>query len=112
MGHPMENLFSIQGKYVLFLDKELRPVPSDEIRRIPSMWAVTAIEEEDGVKLWFIPAGTRLICRMVLKEGAVVETGTAQDKKRAAKRRISDAQVEIISQVPEDARGWLITSRL
>lgn len=106
VGHPMDYLFSVQGKYVLRLDRELRPIPSDSIRCVPSLWAVTAVEDEDGVELWFVPEQTRLICRMELRGGAVTETGEAQDQKKTPKQRISTVQAEIIAEVPETARGW------
>ena len=104
-GHPMDNLFLIQGKYVLRLDMELRPIPSDHIRCVPSLWAVNAIEEEDGVELWFVPDQTRLICRMMLRGEAVTETGEAQDQKKTLKQRISTVQAEIVAEVPETANG-------
>ena len=107
VGHPMDYLFSIQGKYVLRLDKDLRPIPSDSIRCVPSLWAVTAVEDEDGVELWFVPEQTRLICRMALRGGAVTETGKVQDQKKAPKQRISTVQAEIVAEVPETASGWL-----
>ena len=106
VGHPMDHLFSVQGKYVLRLDRELRPIPSDSIRCVPSLWAVTAVEDENGVELWFVPEQTRLICRMELRGGAVTETGEDQDQKKTPKQRISTVQAEIIAEVPETARGW------
>lgn len=106
-GHPMDHLFSIQGKYVLHLDEELRPIPSDNIRCVPSLWAVTAVEDEDGVELWFVPDQTRLICRMVIRGGAVTETGEAHDQKKIPKQRISTVQAEIVAEVPETANGWI-----
>ena len=107
VGHPIDHLFSVQGKYVLRLDRELRPIPSDSIRCVPSLWAVTAVEDEDGVELWFVPEQTRLICRMVLRGGAATETGEVQDQKKIPKQRISTVQAEVIAEVPETAKGWL-----
>lgn len=105
-GHPMDHLFSIQGKYVLHLDLELRPIPSDNIRCVPSLCAVTAVEDEDGVELWFVPEQTRLICRVMLCGGDVTEAGETQDKKKTPKQRISTVQAEIIAEVPETVNGW------
>lgn len=106
-GHPMDRLFSIQGKYVLRFDRELRPIPSDSIRCVPSLRAVTAIEEGDEVELWFVPAGTRLICRMALRGAATADTGTVQDKKKKSKQHVSTVQPEIIAQVPETVNAGL-----
>jgi len=75
-GHMMDVLFGVQGKYMLHLDNTLRPVPTQEDLCIPSLWAMTAVEKQDGVELWFVPEGTRLICRMMLP-GEMFLDGTA-----------------------------------
>jgi len=83
-GHPMSALFSVQGKYVLYVDRESRPIPTEEDRCIPSIWACT-VEEKDGeIIVWFVPERTRLICRMELSKG----------------------QVEIVSEVPDEVVTW------
>lgn len=88
MGHPMNTFFSVLGKYVLQLDWEQRVVPSEEDRCIPIMWAVASEEREGGIEIWFVPQGTRLLCKMVVPEGA-------------------DGSVEIVAEVPDDMLGGL-----
>lgn len=125
MGHPMNTFFSVLGKYVLQLDWEQREVPSEEDRRIPILWAVEAEECEGGIEIWFVPQGTRLICRMVIpergdkreKDGKVImERVSANDRRKgstACRERAAavgskeDGSVEIVAEVPDDVLGGL-----
>ena len=100
-GHPADYLFSVQGKYVLRLDNEPRPIPSDEVRCIPSLWAMTAVEEEDGIELWFVPDRTRLICRMVM-QGDIADKDKRQFQNKKSKKQTEWPQVEIVAEVPDD----------
>lgn len=70
-GHPMDALFSVQGKYVLHIDRESRLIPTEEDRCIPSIWAAAVEETDDETIVWFVPDGSNLICRMRLSEGKV-----------------------------------------
>lgn len=106
-GHPADKLFSVQGKYVLRLDNELRPIPSDEVRCIPSLWAMTAVEEEDGIELWFVPERTKLICRMMIQGDTAVKEGIQSKGKKKIKKSAEGPQVEIVAEVPDDDIKWL-----
>ena len=106
-GHPVDYLFGVQGKYVLRLDNELRPIPSDEVRCIPSLWCMTAVEEEDRIELWFVPERTKLICRMVIEKDVTGKAGTQHKGKKASKKQVEKPQVEIVAEVPDDEIKWL-----
>lgn len=84
-GHPLDVLFGVQGKYTLHIDRELRPIPSEEDLCIPSLWATTVIEKKEELELWFVPGRTRLLCRMTIPGG----------------------QVEVVDEVPDEVDGWL-----
>lgn len=106
-GHPADNLFLVQGKYVLRLDLVQRPIPSDEVRCIPSLWAMTAEETEEGIELWFVPERTKLICRAVIGKDA---DGIREEKGKKAHKNYSNEtemlQVEIVAEVPDDVSMW------
>lgn len=106
-GHPADYLFSVQGKYVLRLDNEPRPIPSDEVRCIPSLWAMTAVEEEDGIELWFVPEQTQLICRMVIQKDVSDKVDSQIKGKKALKKEAEIAQVDIVAEVPDAVAGGI-----
>ena len=108
-GHPADNLFLVQGKYVLRLDKVQRPIPSDEVRCIPSLWAMTAEETEEGIEFWFVPERTKLICRAVIGKEADGIRAAKEKGKKAHKNYLDETemlQVEIVAEVPDDVSMW------
>lgn len=70
-NHPMNLLFSLQGKYVLqvdFVQRQGQTLPTREERCTPAIWDAAVTEEDGEIELLFVPSGTRLICRMVIPE--------------------------------------------
>lgn len=105
-GHPADNLFLVQGKYVLRLDMVQRPIPSDEVRCIPSLWTMTAEETEEGIELWFVPERTRLICRAVIEKDIEVTKEKGKKANKKYSNELETLQVEIVAEVPEDVNMW------
>lgn len=105
MGHYMDALFYMQGKYVLHLDMTRRPIPSREVRCIPSFWHIPIAEEEDRIDMWFVPDGTRLICKMTIEGGPAVESGVNYGKRTASRKRKESVSVEIAAEAPDDIFG-------
>lgn len=126
-NHPMNLLFSVQGKYVLQVDWVRRPEPpSCEEQCTPAIWDAAVTEKEGEIELLFVPSGTRLICRMVISgeeltaaDGFPVPAaasagrkdagfGTAKSKtiaeaaKKEGKEHLFGPKVEIVAEVPDE----------
>lgn len=89
-GHPLSAMFSVQGKPVLWVDREHHPVPTAEERCTPCIWAAALEETEDGAEAWFVPFRTRLLCRMRLRTKAGEHAGR------------ENGRAEIVAEVPEE----------
>lgn len=89
--HPMNLLFSLQGKYVLQVDWVRRPEPpSIEERCIPVVWDAAVTEKDGETELLFVPGGTKRICRM-----RIPESGDPVP------------EVEVLAEVPDEITGGL-----
>lgn len=105
--HPMAGLFSVQGKYVLRLDRVHRPAPTTEDRCIPAM-CIPAVEvKEDEIEVWFVPDKTKLICSMVIPGGANVDGARRCNVRKKVHKHLSGPKVEIITEVPDEIVGGL-----
>jgi len=65
--HPNKNLFGIQGKPVLLLDKECRCIQTDDELRSVSFLDCTP----DGENIWFVANEYNLLCKMNLISGEI-----------------------------------------
>lgn len=107
-GHPMAGFFSVQGKYVLRVDRVNRPIPTKEDRCIPVLWAIAAEEKEEQIEVWFVPERTKLICRMTFPGGTAGTEGSRRtSEKKKAKKHQSGPKVEIVAEVPDEMFGGL-----
>lgn len=109
-AHPLSALFSVQGKYVLHLDRVHRLAPTTEARCIPALWAVAVEEKEDGIQLWFVPEKTNLICRMTIPGGGDVDMTAGVHKRndrKKARKHLAGPKVDIIAEVPDEMIGGL-----
>lgn len=116
-NHPMNVLFSVQGKYVLQVDFAQRQAASlsrDE-RCTPVIWDVSVTERDENTELLFAPNGTRLICRMMLPGASDLvcenrRTGSRTAKmpsKKKGKNHLSGPKVDIVAEVPDEIVGGL-----
>lgn len=87
-GHPLSAMFSVQGKPVLYVDREHRANPTEEEMCIPNLWTMTAAETGEGTEVWFAPAKSRLLCRMSLYGEKSGET-------------------EIVAEIPDEPLEWM-----
>lgn len=105
-SHPMNLLFSIQGKYVLQVGlAQQRTVFPEEERCIPVIWDAAVTEKEGGIELLFVPLGTRLICRMIIPEGAEQKAGGSSLNLAAVTG--SAPEVEVLAEVPDEVMAGL-----
>lgn len=109
--HPMSALFSVQGKYVLHLDRVHRPTPTTEARCIPVLWCIAVEEKEEGIQLWFVPERTKLICRMAIPVNMDMVGNAAGVHKRNDRKRphrhLAGPKVDIVAEVPDEMIGGL-----
>lgn len=109
-AHPLSALFSVQGKYVLHLDRVHRLAPTTEARCIPALWAVAVEEKEDEIQLWFVPEKTNLICRMTIPGGGDVNVTAGVHKRndrKKTRKHLAGPKVDIIAEVPDEMIGGL-----
>lgn len=108
--HPMSGLFSVQGKYVLHLDRVHRLAPTTEDRCIPGLWAVVAEEKGEDIELWFVPEKTNLLCKMTISGRADLGASAVarkRNEKKKVHRHMTGPRVDIIAEVPEEMLGGL-----
>lgn len=106
VSHPMEALFSLQGKYVLRVDWVQRLMPTVEDRCIPVIWNAAVEEADDKIEVWFVPEKTRLICKTTIPGGASAKASENVGRKKA-KKHLSGPKVEIVAEVPDEVIGGL-----
>lgn len=105
-GSPMSALFSVQGKPVLYVDREHHPIPTEEELCVPGIWTATVEEDGEGAEVWFIPSKTRLLCRMQLPD-AMDDTCVG---KRGDGQEIP--QPEVVAEVPDELLNWMSYANL
>lgn len=121
-NHPLNALFSVQGKYVLRVDLNQRRTPSKEERCTPTIWSAVVTEKDGEIELMFVPLGTKLICQTVIPAEVglpatggrasnikAAKSGTAGSKaaKAKAKKHLSGPKVEVLAEVPDEITGGL-----
>ena len=104
-GHPADKLFLVQGKYVLGLDTVQRPIPSDEVRCIPSLRAIMKVEEDDKIILWFVPERMKILCKAEIPKDTIGKPQSKCQNSNMPKKEVENLTVEIVAEIPDDILG-------